>query len=729
MNGVTLVLCIHNHQPVGNLPEVFQDAYTRAYLPFLETIEQFPEIKIVLHNTGPLLEWYEEHAPDYIERVRVLVARGQVEVLGGAFYEPILCAIPERDARGQIRMMTDYVSDRFGARPRGMWLAERVWEPRLAKTIRESGMEYLPLDDYEFRLAGIEDDDLVGPFLVEEQGVAVHAFPISKRLRYAIPFADPDETLSILRSVAERGDGHVAVFGDDGEKFGVWPGTHAHVHVGGWLKRFLKLLSENQDWVKTATFAEIVDDVAPRGRAYLPTSSYPEMMEWALPTKARRSYERFIGKLGDDGVLEEWGPFVSGGTWKGFLSKYEESNLMVRKMMRVSDKIAAVRQASDMLGAADGPPGATESAGGVLASVDAAVLEEATRDLWRGQCNCAYWHGIFGGLYLPHLRTAIYDHLIRAERLIEEARGGTWDRAEIMDHDLDGRDEVLLESHHANVYVAPSRGGTIFELDVRSADWNALATMSRYDEAYHDDIPDTCSIECEKVRNIHDVPVAKEDGLTYLAGADSHPRVAAIDHFFARGARRSDIESGVGELGDFAWSSYEFELVRREDSVGVEMKRFGAVQSAGAACPVTLEKRVWLTGSGTVRVEYDLVPDGELDVLFAPEWNLSFLTPDREWVSFHVDGQEGSGLRQKKNLDGVTAMTVDDRLRGQRVSVSCEPAAGVWTWPLDTASHSEGGLERVFQGIALVTRWPVRAGRGERLSFGVEFEFPRLSAE
>ncbi|MFH1865441.1 MAG: alpha-amylase/4-alpha-glucanotransferase domain-containing protein, partial [Candidatus Eisenbacteria bacterium] len=603
------------------------------------------------------------------------------------------------------------------------------WEQRLAKTIRESGIEYLPLDDYEFRLAGIEDDDLVGPFLVEDQGVAVRAFPISKRLRYAIPFADPSETLSVLRSVAERGEGHVAVFGDDGEKFGVWPGTHAHVHVGGWLKRFFKLLSENRDWVRTATFAEIVDDVAPRGRAYLPASSYPEMMEWALPTKARRSYERFIAKLGDDGVLEEWGPFVSGGTWKGFLSKYEESNLMVRKMMRVSNKIATAQRASDLLGAADGLPGATEPAEGVPAAVDVAVLEEATRDLWRGQCNCAYWHGVFGGLYLPHLRTAIYDHLIRAERLIEDVRGGTWEHAEIVDHDLDGRDEVLLESHHANVYVAPSRGGTIFELDVRAADWNALATMSRYDEAYHDDIRDSCSVECEEVRNIHGTPAVKEEGLERLAGVDSHPGVAAIDHFFARSARRPDAESGAGELGDFADAAYEFELLRRDGSIGVEMKRTGAVKSAGGICHVALEKRVWLTASGTVRVEYDLVPDDELDVLFAPEWNLSFLTPDKEWVTLHVDGKEGSGLRKKKNLDGVGAMTVDDRLRGQRVCVSCTPPAGVWTWPSDTASHSEGGLERVFQGITLITHWPVGAGRGERVSFGVEFEFSRLSAE
>ncbi len=235
------------------------------------------------------------------------------------------------------------------------------------------------------------------------------------------------------------------------------------------------------------------------------------------------------------------------------------------------------------------------------------------------------------------------------------------------------------------------------------------------------------TVTCDEVRNIHGAPSVKEDGLERLAGADSHPGVAAIDHFFAGATRRADAERGAGELGDFADGRYEFELVREENSVGVEMKRTGVVKGARGECSVTVRKRVRLMRSGTVRVEYELVPDGDLDVLFAPEWNLSFLTPDEEWVTFHVGGGEGSGLRKKANVDGVDSMTVDDRLRGQRVSVSCAPPAGVWTWPLDTASHSEGGLERVFQGLTLLTRWPVRARRGERVCFEVEFEFSRLS--
>jgi predicted glycosyl hydrolase (DUF1957 family) len=36
-----------------------------------------------------------------------------------------------------------------------MWLAERVWEPHLAKPIAEAGVEYVILDDNHFKAAGL----------------------------------------------------------------------------------------------------------------------------------------------------------------------------------------------------------------------------------------------------------------------------------------------------------------------------------------------------------------------------------------------------------------------------------------------------------------------------------------------------------------------------------------------------------------------------------------------
>ena len=102
VGSVRLVLAFHNHQPVGNFDGVFEQAYRDSYHPFLDVLQDYPEIPFGLHTSGSLLEWLTERHPEYIDRVRACVGRGQVELLGGPFYEPILAAIPRRDRLGQI---------------------------------------------------------------------------------------------------------------------------------------------------------------------------------------------------------------------------------------------------------------------------------------------------------------------------------------------------------------------------------------------------------------------------------------------------------------------------------------------------------------------------------------------------------------------------------------------------------------------------------------------------
>ena len=719
MNTVTLILCIHNHQPVGNLPDVFEEAYRRAYLPLLEAFERFPDVKFVLHNSGPLLEWYEEHAPEYIERLARLAARGQVEILTGGFYEPILCSVPERDALGQIAKMTDRAEACFGVRPRGMWLAERVWEPHLARTLARAGVEYLPLDDYEFRLAGLADEDLVGYFVTDDQGYSVGVFPISRPLRYSIPFKEPNEVLGHLRALAERVPGACAVFGDDGEKFGVWPTTYRHVYGRGWLDRFLTVLVENNDWLRTATFAEVVEREPPRGRVYLPTASYPEMMEWALPTPARKMYGALRAELAERGVADEWAPFLSGGTWRNFIAKYDESNVMVRKMLRVSGKIAELERGVRLAGLPGGQPNSWHSeASGRDRPLGTGALVEARNELWKGQCNCAYWHGVFGGLYLPHLRSAVYQHLIAAENLVDAGREGRWDSAEVVDHDLDGEKEVLLESQWANVYLAPARGGTIFELDLRRVCWNVIGTMSRYEEAYHEVLKDAATrVErSDAVASIHDGVTAKERGLERLVVADPWPRRAARDLFLSKETEHGDLERArARDMSDFAAGRYAFELARSEGGVGVVMRRTGRVASA----LVELEKSVWLTSSGDLRVEYVLEADGALDCLFATEWNLAFLTDSPELVYMEDSRRNRIGVRERIAIAGASGLRLTDAIRKQRLSLEWDPSATLWAYPIETVSQSDGGLERVFQGTSLVVAWalPVSAGERRRFTF------------
>src|SRR5262245_46381812 len=121
-NFVRLILVLHDHQPVGNFDHVLEQAYQDAYLPFLEVFDRYESLKMGLHTSGPLLEWLDGHHPEYLDRVARLTAAGRIEIIGGAFYEPILSMIPPRDRAGQIRSFSSWLERRLGARVRGMWM-------------------------------------------------------------------------------------------------------------------------------------------------------------------------------------------------------------------------------------------------------------------------------------------------------------------------------------------------------------------------------------------------------------------------------------------------------------------------------------------------------------------------------------------------------------------------------------------------------------------------------
>src|SRR5207302_878572 len=118
-------------------------------------LELHPRIKAALHYSGFLLDHLREHHPQFIKRVRGLVERGQVEVLGGGYFEPILPIISDRDKLVQLKLLRDAVTRDFGRRPRGLWLAERVWEPALPRPLAEAGYGYPILDNGHFEAIGI----------------------------------------------------------------------------------------------------------------------------------------------------------------------------------------------------------------------------------------------------------------------------------------------------------------------------------------------------------------------------------------------------------------------------------------------------------------------------------------------------------------------------------------------------------------------------------------------
>jgi hypothetical protein len=618
---------------VGNLDAVVRNATDRCYRPFLECLEKVPELKMTLHYSGCLLEWLEAEAPDVTDRIRVLSERGQIELLTGGFYEPILASLPRRDQVGQIEMLTDHLAQTYGADASGLWLTERVWEQEVVGAITEAKVRYTILDDTMFHSVGIGDDDLKGPFVTDHDGRPLLVYAGDRNLRYLIPYKRVERVMEYL---ASRPEDRLFVYADDGEKFGEWPDTYNRVYENGWLEAFFEGLLEGE--TEVVTLGEHAASAAPEGRVYLPSSSYDEMMTWALPADARLKVGRARRELQKDdpgGVL----PFVRGAPWRAFLAKYPEVNQLQKRMLHVS---ASVHSA--------GAPA------------------EALRELYRAQCNCAYWHGAFGGVYLAFMRAALWHHLARAESLVRPARDA---RPEVADLDADSRDEILLTGSWGAAVVSPD-DGVLVELDDWTVGANLLAVAARYREAYH--------LEDEN-------PPDEEDA--------DHDEMAASQ-------ARSDVDAASLTFDDRRLGGL-VDLINRD----VVTQRFGwTVDGSAVICTATvgeleltktfdpnaegLECRVRLRNAGTATFRGTYSSEtAALPLNLGRDTGQDLFEPNEQgWVLSQPEGEVG-------------------------LAVALSPVGELTAEPIETASTSLEGLQTMFQGTIVTASWPVELGPGE----------------
>ncbi|MBL7074920.1 DUF1926 domain-containing protein [candidate division KSB1 bacterium] len=690
---INFIFGVHCHQPVGNFDHVFEEAYQKSYLPFLGVLEQFPQIRVVLHYSGSLLEWIEDRHPDFLNRVKEIIHRGQAELLTGGFYEPILPIIPDEDKIGQITSYTELLTKRFACHPQGLWLTERVWEPHLAKPLAQAGVRYIAVDDYHFKSTGMGEGELGRYFMTDELGKTLAIFPISERLRYLIPFEKPGDTIEYLRSWADPSGERLLVLADDGEKFGLWPGTYDWVYGQKWLESFFRDLGENADWISVTTFSDFMEKHPPAGRVYLPTASYFEMSQWTLPAQSGEKFEALVEDLKEKGRIEEYKPYLKGGFWRNFLAKYPESNNMHKRMLRVSGMIHHY-----------------EKEKGVL-------LREERRELYRGQTNCGYWHGVFGGLYLPHLRDAVYRHLLKAERLLEARihSGKDWIEVERTDFDRDGSDEIIVNTKSLSLFFSPGDGGHLFELDYKPTDFNLINTLARRPESYHRGIREyhPGQQEGERETSIHDLTRPVDEDLKRFLVYDRARRVSLIDHFLGP---TTDLDGfrleRYREAGDFIKGRYQAAVRESRGRVRVQMSREGRVVADGREGKLSVTKTIQiLTGRDVITIDYalrNLAAEG-VKLWFGSEFNFSMLGSKNKGVRYVIPGEDlkANGLGDKGELVGVRTFQIVDDRQGIEISLDFLAPVTLWYFPIETISQSESGYDKLYQSSVVFPNWKI----------------------
>ncbi len=657
---ISLLLGVHAHQPVGNFTAVLEEAHARCYRPFLRVLHRYPDFRFAAHFSGWLLDWLLAHHAQDMALLREMVARGQVELFGAGEYEPVLAAIPQRDRVGQINALTGKLARHFGAQVSGAWLTERVYIPTVVPALADCGMKYVTVDDYHFLCTGKEAAELDGFHTTEEDGRTIDLFAISEQLRYRLPFSPAADAVAYLEGLAREGRG-AAVYFDDIEKFGIWPETFEWVYAQRWLERFIEGVLASP-LIRTETYRDFHAAHATRGIAYLPTTSYIEMNEWTLPARAAAVYDGLVAREKQAGRYEASKPFVRGGAWNNFFVRYPESNWMHKRMLGLSERLAAL------------PPGRHEALAGRL---------------YRAQANDAYWHGLFGGLYLPHLRREVWRNLVELEAALDALAPRPPLTAR--DADLDGVRELFLCNADLQAVVKLDDHAALCELDAYGLAHNFGDTLTQRSEHYY-----------------HKLDAAPQAGGATAGIASAHDRVAFKDEVAPGDTvpdarpRRLFLDAWQRLDGETAWPRYSAGPVK------------APLMSAAFSAPLDggeVTKTLTLAGR-SLQVAYRLrgVPGGR----FAVTLNLALPSCDGYSGRYILeDGSIPCGFGQPLDLAVSRRLTFDDReLRGSAVLTASRPV-DIRARPHHTVSQSEAGFEKIMQAACIELSWPIDAPQQE----------------
>ncbi|MEP7159039.1 MAG: alpha-amylase/4-alpha-glucanotransferase domain-containing protein [Chloroflexota bacterium] len=677
---ISLALIIHNHQPVGNFGWVIGEAYEKAYEPLVGALERHPGVRLALHYTGPLLEWLDANQPEFLERLHALVTRGQVEIVGGGQFEPILVSLPDRDRAGQLARMRDDLTRRFDIAPRGAWLAERVWEPSLPAALVDAGYAYTVLDDNHLRGASVPETEMWGTYTTDDQGRLLTLFGTEKGLRYRIPWRPVPELIAYLREAATESGVRLGIMGDDGEKFGGWPGTH-ELSWGkeAWVEKCFSAFEENSDWLSTVTPSDWMASHAPIGRIYVPTSSYVEMTEWALPVNEAPVFSKLLHDAVEKGKPDA--RFLRGGMWRNFQARYREINDLHKQMLRVSAAVETMPVGEERDGALD--------------------------HLYRGQSNDCYWHGLFGGIYLVHIRMATLAELIAAEDLVlgDEALGGA------ADYDLDGRDEVIIGTPGQTVLIDPAEGGGIGSWDLRASRVALASVLRRRPEAYHAKLraAEAAAAKTKPTSGAvspHEGFQVKEVGLSKLLVYDDHERRSGLARI---------LDSKGNEVGDFVNGAWQVESASGSEVV---------LSHEGSG--LNIRKSIVLGGDrmdGSLELSLELAAKSAFDGSIEVEWNLNLLggggNPEAYYRWDEIEVRHDS----PGSVPAGAELSFGNRYEGVAITVASEPAAAQEWFAVETVSNSEAGFERVYQGSCLTQRWRVKLIVGQPHSLATMISF------
>lgn len=656
MKKVSLLFGVHMHQPVDNFGEAVQDAIEKCYRPFFETMQHYPAFKFSVHCSGWLLDTIRQKEPKLFAIMQDLTKSGSIEWIGAGYYEPVLSSIPSRDRVAQIKKLSNYIKKHFKAKPKGLWLTERVWEASIVPDISACEIDFAIVDDYHFLSSGYDAHKMDGYYVTEESGIELGLFPIAKSLRYALPFFSVERAIGAILAT-QKSDSGAAIIFDDVEKFGLWPKTHEWVYEKKWLEGFVEAVLAHEA-IETKHYHAYMKQARSKGLAYLTNTSYSEMGDWSLKHEQTVALEKLRSTM-DENYFNTLGiSFLKGGMWKNFFIKYPESNYLHKRMLHLS-----LEQES--------------------------LNKSALESLYKLQTNDVFWHGVFGGLYLPNLRDNAYRYLLEIER----TKAKKEITSELYDIDKDGYEELKILTQNYSAVFSSACGAQMMEFGSLQRLFNWQNTLTRRQEAYHEKLHGTTVqaqevMKEDEIATIHADSHAQNEELKAELLYDWHQKFSFIDHFTACEVGLESFKKlTFAEIGDFANQPFSYE------------KRSGAFIRDGGiylerSYATRLKKR-YTFEEKAIELSLGLNTEYKDELHYACEMNFHFAHPKK--VLFN-----GRLLEEGLSERGIKELLIEDDFTCQKIKITLSTEVDFFAYIFSTVSRSELGFERVAQGVSFL---------------------------
>jgi hypothetical protein len=649
MKKMTFLWAVHFHQPVGNFPAVFSDYSRQVIAPFLDLLGEHPPVRVTLHFSGPLLDYFDQEVPAISVRIRELVGRGQVELLGGGYYEPVPTAIPREDVHGQMAKMRARLKDFGQETTDGFWLPESIWEPHLPEIMAGTGLTHTWLEDTLFHAAGYAGAKLGRPYRIEHLNNSLAALPYDHALSAQLLFQNVDETFLQFKRMAKWSEARGVILAQNGDQFLPEGSASAPLLPLVWLKQWIERLEKEKEWLETLTSGAYLRAQSRIPVAALPSGAEREVEMHALPTDAQLQFQQARRDLHQRHDSARFFHHLRGGAWGGFLTKYPEMDFRHKRMLRLRRRLDSLPEGADR--------------------------EKARKLLWEAQCHTAYWHGERGGCYANYLRDAIDQRLIEVDRMIggpvlEEDGGDYW-----------------LRGPTFGLRVRPGYGGACANFDFYPACYNLVNTLTRRREAYHERL-----------------------GKHPLPPEDWHLRHLFQEHFVRPKTVPGEfLEGTYVEHGDFVDQPYEVrEAQAGEGGIRLVLEREGGLYFEGKRRPLVCRKTYTLANDGRLTVDYNIRNTANLpvDVLFVVEANYSCLADEAPDRFIECEGQRrpcGAAFETKPR----EALRMVDQTRDLDWRWEIRPAAQIWHHPVYTVGMDPHQARKDYQGSALLLVWPL----------------------